>query len=231
MMGKLALMNEKLRVVGGLTRHDARNKLAVITGNVFLAKKKLTANHEALTYLKEIETAVRQIEGIFDFAKTYEMLGVEKLVYMDVEKTVEEAVSLFPDMHGVKIVNVCHGLTVRADSLLRQFFYNLIDNSLKHGKKVSQIRIYYEETAENQLRLAYEDDGVGVPIEEKEKIFSEDYRGDTNHGLFLMWRICEVYGWSIRETGKPDKGAQFAIVIPKLNENMKTNYRIDHTAP
>jgi len=46
-----------------------------------------------------------------------------------------------------------------------------------------------------------------------------------------MWRICEMYGWSIRETGKPDKGAQFAIVIPKLNENMKTNYRIDHTAP
>jgi len=35
---KLGRMNEKLRVVGGLTRHDARNKLATIAGNVYLAK-------------------------------------------------------------------------------------------------------------------------------------------------------------------------------------------------
>ena len=39
-MNELAIINEKLAVVGGLTRHDVRNKLSVISGNIYLAKKK-----------------------------------------------------------------------------------------------------------------------------------------------------------------------------------------------
>jgi signal transduction histidine kinase len=34
----------------------------------------------------------------------------------------------------------------------------------------------------------------------------------------------EVYGWTIQETGKPGKGAQFIITIPKINQNGKENY-------
>ena len=56
--------------------------------------------------------------------------------------------------------------------MLRQLFYNLIDNTLKHGEKVSQIRVYYEE-GDDQLKLIYEDDGIGIPNYEKEKIFKE----------------------------------------------------------
>lgn len=89
------MTNEKLHVVGRLTRHDVRNKLSAVTGNTFLAKQKLSDGHEALENLEEIESAVRQTVRIFDFARTYEMLGIEELVYMDVEKTVGEAVMLF----------------------------------------------------------------------------------------------------------------------------------------
>ena len=56
----------------------------------------------------------------FDFAGIYESLGSEELVYMDVEKDVEEAATLFSDLQGVKVVNSCSGLTVLADSLRRQ---------------------------------------------------------------------------------------------------------------
>jgi PAS domain S-box-containing protein len=219
-------MEEKLRVVGKLTRHDIRNKLSAVTGNVFLAKRKLTSDHEALEYLSEIESACRQVERIFDFARTYEKLGAEELAYMDVEKSLEEAVMLFSGLHGVKVVNDCRGLTVLADSLLRQLFYNLIDNSVKHGEKVKKIRVYYEEIREGQLKLVYEDDGVGIPKAEKEKIFKEGYGKGTGHGLYLIRKMCEVYGWTIRETGKHGKGAQFTITIPKVNDNMKENYRL-----
>jgi PAS domain S-box-containing protein len=160
---KLETVNEKLRVVGRLTRHDVRNKLAAVTGNVYLAKKRLPADHENMDQLVEIESAVRQVEKIFDFARTYERLGAEELVYMDVEKDVEGAVALFSDLQGVKVVNDCRGLTVLADSLLRQLLYNLVDNSLKYGEKISQIRVYYEEADEDELKLVYEDDGVAYP--------------------------------------------------------------------
>jgi PAS domain S-box-containing protein len=224
-MGKLAVMNEKLRVVGRLTRHDIRNKLSAVTGNVFIAKRKLADGHELLENLNETELACQQVVRILDFARTYEMLGIEELTYMNVEKIVGEAVQLFPDLHDVKVVNDCRGLTVLTDSLLRQLFYNMIHNSLKHGGKVSRIRVYCEETEKDRLKLVYEDDGVGIPKSEKEKIFREGYGKGTGYGLYLIRKMSEVYGWTIRETGKHGKNVEFIITIPKMNRNGKRNYR------
>jgi len=226
MMNELVTINEKLGVVGRLTRHDARNKLSVIANNVYLAKQKLAANHSSLEYLGAIESAIGQMEEIFDFARTYEMLGVEELSYVDVENSVDEASMLLSGLAGAKLVNECQGLTVMADSLLRQLFYNLIDDTLKHGEEVSQIRVYYEE-GEDQLWLVYEDDGVGIPEDEKEKIFKEGYGKGTGYGLYLITKICEAYCWTIQETGKSGKGAQFTIGIPKMNKSGKNSYIIN----
>jgi PAS domain S-box-containing protein len=223
---RVDVMNEKLRVVGSLTRHDVQNKLSTITGNAYLLRKQLIGNSEILDKLGEMETAVQQTVKIFDFAKAYEMLGAEELGYIGVEKTVNEAISLFSDLKNVKVTNDCHGLIVLADSLLRQSFYNLIDNSLKYSQKITKIRVHYETTGNNELRLAYEDDGVGIPDTEKPKLFKEGYStgGSTGYGLYLIKKIMEVYGWTIQETGKPGKGAQFIITIPKINQNGKENY-------
>jgi PAS domain S-box-containing protein len=214
---KVEVLNEKLGVVGTLTRHDARNKLSTVTMNAFLAKQKLPGDHEVLKHLNEIESACWATERIFDFATIYEKIGMEELIYMDAEKTLEEAVTLRLDLKGIKVVNDCKGLAVLADSLLRQLFYNMIDNSLKYGEKVSQIRVYYEESGKDKLKLVYEDDGAGIPKAEKEKIFEESYGKGTGYGLYLIKKTCEVYGWTIRETGKPGKGAQFTITIPKTS--------------
>jgi signal transduction histidine kinase len=111
--------------------------------------------------------------------------------------------------------------------LLRQLFYNLIDNTLKYGEKVSQIRVYHEEVGKDQLKLVYEDDGVGIPEDEKEKIFKEGYGKSTGYGLYLIKKICEAYGWTIQETGKPGKGAQFTMIIPKSNKNEKISYIVN----
>jgi len=226
-MNELVTINEKLGVVGNLTRHDARNKLSVIANNVYLAKQKLAANHGASKYLGDIESAIDHIAEIFDFTKTYEMLGVEELSYMNVEKIVNEAAMLFSALKGAKLVNECQGLMVMADSLLRQLFYNFIDDTLKYGEKVSQIRVYYTE-GEDQLKLIFEDDGVGVPNDEKELIFNEGYGKGTGYGLYLIKKICETYGWTIQETGVPGKGAKFTLTIPKTDNKGKQFYRFDN---
>lgn len=224
---KLKVLNEKLGVVGKLTRHDSRNKLSTVTMNVFLAKQKLAGDHKALEHLSEVESACEQVERIFDFARTYKKLGVEELTYIDVQKSLQEAVMLFSDLHGANVVNDCNGLTVLADSLLRQLFFNLIDNSLKYGEKISQIRVYYEKTGKDQLQLIYKDDGVGIPKAEKERLFKEGYGKGTGYGLYLIRKMCQVYGWAIRETGKQDKGAQFTLTTPRKGESGKINYKLD----
>ena len=210
----LAVVNEKLSVVGKLTRHDARNKLSIILNHVYLAKMKLTENHGALNSLKGIELAVEQIGDIFDFSKAYEQLGVTKLSYVDVGQSFKNATSLNADLKIIQVFNECEGIKVLADPLLNTLFYNLVDNSINHGEKVSAIRICYHQT-EDQLKLFYEDNGVGIPYDEKEKIFLEGYGKGSGLGLYLIKMMCEVYGFTIKETGIPNKGARFEITIPK----------------
>jgi signal transduction histidine kinase len=200
-----------------------RNKLSAVTGNAYLLKRKLAGNPEALEQLADMENAVRNVETIFEFARTYEKLGAEQLTYVDVKKTVDEAVGLFPDLKGVSIMNNCGGLTLLADSLLRQLFYNLIDDSLKYGEKLTQIRVRYEEF-EDKLKLIYEDDGVGISKDNKAKVFNEGFTTGkgSGYGLYLIRRMMEVYGWTISETGVPGKGAQFTIRIPKTKRARET---------
>ncbi|MCW4014941.1 MAG: PAS domain S-box protein [Candidatus Bathyarchaeota archaeon] len=218
-----ALVNEKLSVVGKLTRHDVRNKLSVVAGNIFIAKELLPPDHDATQYLKKAEPAFEQIDHIFERAKIYERLGVDKLSYIDVKKNCEEALAIIDNLDNIKVVMDCRGLTVYADSLLEQLFYNLIDNSIKHGENVSKIRIYYKENKDG-LKLIYEDNGVGITKAEKKKIFREGYGKGTGIGLRMIQMMCSIYDWTIQETGKKGKGARFTIMIPKKTKNGKKAY-------
>ena len=96
-VGELSLVNEKLSVVGTLTWHDVRNKLSVVAGNLFIAKDLLPQDHAVMKYLQKAEPAFDQTIQIFDRARAYEHLGVDKLSYVDVKQSCEEAVSLVHD--------------------------------------------------------------------------------------------------------------------------------------
>ncbi|MDI9578269.1 MAG: PAS domain S-box protein [Thermoproteota archaeon] len=214
-LDKIEELNEKLKVVGSLTRHDVRNKLSAVTGYSYILKKKHFDLADVVEGLDKMSHAVSESMMIFDFAKVYEQLGVEELVDVDVAKAVDEAAAMFSGL-PFKVVNNCHGLTVRADSLLRQLIYNFIDNTWKYGITTKAARVYYEKTASGDLQLIYEDDGVGIPKENKEQLFKQGFStgNSTGFGLFLSKKMIEVYGWTITEEGKHGEGAKFVIVIP-----------------
>ena len=214
-LAKIQELNEKLRVVGGLTRHDVRNKLSALLGYAYLLKKKHADDADVVDGLVKMEQAVEDSMKIFDFAKMYEQIGAEELIYVNVEEKLKEAAALFSGPIPT-IINECHGLKVRADSFLRQLFYNFIDNTRKYGKKTTTIRVYFEETDQDCLKLIYEDDGVGVPLENKPSLFKEGFStgGSTGFGLFLIKTMMDVYGWTITEEGEPGKGAKFIIRLP-----------------
>ena len=224
-IAKVVELNEKLRVVESLTRHDIRNKLSALNGRIFLLKKRLGGNMEALSQLKEMELTSQQMLRIMEFEKNYVQVGSEELKDIAVERYVTEATLLVSDLKDAKLINECRGLTVLADSMLRQLFYNLIDNTFKYGEKNRRIRVHYKEE-EDQLKLIYEDDGVGIPDDEKSKLFQEGYGKGTGFGLYLIRRICEGYGWKIQETGKHGKSAQFTMTIPKNSKDGTRLYEI-----
>jgi signal transduction histidine kinase len=149
---------------------------------------------------------------------------MEKLVYLDVEKNLKETLPLLSNLDELDVTCECKGLTVLADSLLKQIFYNLISNSQKHGEKVSKIRVSCQEKNE-ELEFIYEDNGVGISKAEKEKIFEEGYGKGTGYGLFLIRKMCEVYGWTIKEKSEHGNGARFIITIPKITKDGKEGYQ------
>ena len=224
---RIKLMNEKLRVVGSLTRHDVRNKLSTVTGYAYLLKKKHSDQTDIVEGLSKMEQAVKDAVKIFEFAKMYEQLGAEELTPINVEGKLNEATVLFSGSLP-KIVNECRGLTLLADSFLRQLFYNFIDNTLKYGQKTTIIHVHYQKVNDDCLKLIYEDDGVGIPFENKLNLFKEGFStgGSTGFGLFLTKKMMDIYGWSIVEEGKPGRGVKFAIPIPKLNQGGRENYHI-----
>ncbi len=66
------------------------------------------------------------------------------------------------------------------------------------------------------MNLIYEDDGVGIPLENKTSLFKEGFStgGSTGFGLFLTKKMIDVYGWRIVEEGELGEGAKFVISIP-----------------
>jgi signal transduction histidine kinase len=107
-------------------------------------------------------------------------------------------------------------------------FYNFIDNTKKYGLKTTTIKIHYQKTDNNNLKLIFEDDGVGISAENKVRLFSEGFStgSSTGFGLFLIKKMMEVYGWTILEEGEPGMDAKFIITLPKLNKYGKENYQI-----
>ncbi|MEM2099011.1 MAG: HAMP domain-containing sensor histidine kinase [Candidatus Bathyarchaeia archaeon] len=227
---KLAIANEKLRVSVNLSKHDVRNKLSVVTTYAFLLKKKYSTHTDIVEALSKMEQAVKNSVDILEFAQIYAQLGGEELTYVDAGKAIDEAVALFEKL-SFKVVNECHGLSLFADSFLRQLFYNFIDNTRKYGKKTTIVRISYEVTMQDTLLLIYEDDGIGIPEKDKHKLFAEGFSTSfsTGLGLFLIKKMIEIYGWKIHETGEAGKGAKFVITIPKINAVGKENYKIGST--
>jgi signal transduction histidine kinase len=215
----MEIMNEKFHVIGGLTRHDVGNKLTVIISNVFLLKKQIGVNPKCTRYLEDIDSAVSSSHRLFELSLFYEEIGAEELSKTNVAECFNQASACLVGLGTIRIVNECQGLEVVADSLLTQLFYNLIDNSLKHGEKVTQIQLQYNKNGDG-VKLCYMDDGVGISLVNKPKLFEESFSTGEGSGLglFLIKKMVEVYGWKITKVGETGKGAKFLITIPKVND-------------
>ncbi len=221
-LGKTRVLNEQLSVTSGLTRHDIRNKLTALTFKAYIAKKSSKDNPEVLNCLTDIEAISNNIARLLEFAKTYELLGTEELTSINVGKMVEEAAALFVDLKGVTVINECQEVEVKANSMLLELFHNMIDNSLKYGPpKITEIKIYAQINPEGATELIYEDNGNGIDTQIKDRLFEKGVTTKgTGYGLWLIRRICEMYGWSVQERGVYGQGVRFVMTIPNEISNV-----------
>ena len=205
--------NDKLNLLSSITRHDILNQLTAFGAYLELIKSNIS-DKKILDYITKEETISETIKAQILFTKDYQELGVLSPQWHDVKKTILTATATLPlPPHTLSVT--FDNLEIYADPLLEKVFYNLVENSLRHGGALTRVTFSCTHPGPDGLTLIYEDNGVGVPFQYKEAIFNRQYFKHTGFGLFLSREILSMSGLSIRETGKPGKGARFEISVPE----------------
>jgi len=202
--------NRQLKLLSDITRHDILNKITTILGYLSLAEMELKTP-QVVNSLSNIKSATRAIRSQIEFTKIYDNLGTCEPQWQDLgiiialSPHLPSTISLDADVEDIEVY---------ADPILERVFFNLLDNAVRHGEHVSEIRVYSHHS-DNLLTIVWEDNGVGIPADEKERIFERGFGKNTGLGMFLVREVLLLTGITIRETGEPGKGARFEITVPK----------------
>jgi len=208
----LTQANKKLNLLNNVTRHDILNQLTALLGYIEISKQD-TTDPALLKFLAKEERAANAIRNQILFTRDYQNIGVHSPQWQNLAETVSLAMASF-DPHSIFIRTNIPPLEIYADPLLEKVFYNLIENSIRHGEHVTELSIRTVERADS-LDILVEDNGAGIPEKEKERIFRREYYKNTGFGLFLSREILAITNLTIKETGAFGKGARFVIRVPR----------------
>ena len=158
--------NRQINLMTSITRHDINNQLTALQGYLTLLEKK-EPDFLSIGYVQKAATATERIFSMIQFTKEYETIGVNSPEWQDCRTLIETAEKEIHHGHILVKNDFPVGSEVCADPLIVKVFYNLIDNAVKYGGKITTIRFSAEETKDNYLILC-EDNGDGIPVADKE---------------------------------------------------------------
>jgi two-component system sensor histidine kinase PilS (NtrC family) len=224
-----ARLQQRLAAVGEMAAgiaHEIRNPLASMSGSMQMLKEELplTADQAQLMdiVMKESERLNQTIKSFLAYARP-QRLSTQPL---DLRAVVNETAMLLrnsPDVdesHRVEVVQSDQPVTIDADeSQVRQILWNLATNGLRAMPDGGTLRLSAVQ-ANTGATLRVEDEGVGIPPEEVEKIF-QPFRGSfgkgTGLGLAIVHRIVTDYGGQIEVRPRTGGGTIFQVTFPTLS--------------
>ncbi len=157
--------NAKLNILSSVTRHDILNKITALYAYLDLSRDFCTTPAQCEHIEKEI-TIVQALQRQVEFTKYYQDLGIHAPEWQDIEMVFTKAVSQIP-REGLSITIDTGGYAIYADPLIEKVFYNLAENSLRHGEHVTALSLTTEKIP-GGLLVIYRDNGVGIPADIKD---------------------------------------------------------------
>ena len=222
----------RLRNVASILSHDLRNPLSVALGYA----QTVLDDGVATDRLGRIVDALERMDDIISDALVLARQDtVSEWALVELESQAESAWE-HVETDGVSLV-VADSTTFEADpNLLSHLFENLYRNSVEHGSTSNRTQsgnaIEHGKpddhsvtvtvgtlTGEGRTGFYVEDDGVGIPADEREKVFEDGYSSavdGTGFGLSIVSQVVTAHDWCIELTESASGGSRFEITGVEL---------------
>ncbi|HIH01198.1 TPA: PAS domain S-box protein [Thermoplasmata archaeon] len=204
--------NEKLSLMGSITRHDVINQIGILSGYLSLIEDDKDDRSRA-EHIQSARKACSTMTEQLQFAGSYQKAGTRNPEWTRARLELAGASSAL-DMGDIVVTDFFGDLEILVDPMFEKVFLNLLLNTRRHGQKATKVTVGSEELMDGLL-ISYEDDGVGIPANDKEKIFERGYGRDSGLGLFLIREILAITDIKIVECGTPGDGARFEMTVPR----------------
>jgi signal transduction histidine kinase len=220
---ELMELNEILRLIARITRHDIRNRLTIAYGILDLLVQGTILDP---TLTAEARKAVRKSIDITKRMNELENLvvsGTEKKV-INLKDTVEDIIVDYPVKYSIE-----GDADVEVDTAFDSVVENIIGNAIFHGN-ADRIKMKILQD-ENFVLLSIADNGKGVIDELKDKVFIESFSYGENRGtglgLYIVKKVIERYGGEVWIEDTIPHGATFVLKIPITGTSIEKSIMID----
>ena len=213
--------------------HDMRSPLTSIQISLDMIEPLIppdNADPEGAATLKDakacVSTILEMIEQMLDVSRMEAGALQPRLERGDVAETVRLAVEGQRVLAGRRRLTFEAGGALGADfdaGLLRRVVGNLVGNAIKFTAPDGSIRVSAEPRG-SLVRIEVSDDGLGIPPEHHERIFTKfgqvggkRSRGGTGLGLTFARMAVEAHGGRIGVASEPGRGSTFWLTLPLRN--------------
>jgi len=209
---ELERQNKRLEEFATIVSHDLRAPLNVASGRLELAREGDDDDLDTVAdALSRMETL---IEDTLTLAREGQAVGDRERV--DVATVAERCWERVVD--GPATLTVVDDFAVRGDrDRLQQVFENLARNAVEHAGEDVTVRVG---VLDDGSGFYVEDDGPGIPVDEREAVFAHGYTTSadgTGFGLAIVEEIADAHGWTVA-VADGNGGARFEFTGVELVE-------------
>lgn len=217
--------------------HELRTPLTSIKGAInLLLGGQIDDPETAKEFMRIAEQntdrLISLITTLLDLSRIEEGRVKMKFVKVDINalaRSVIRSTSVLAKQNGVHVdaSGLMKPLTVLCDKdNIEQVVTNLVGNAIKFSDAGGRVRVKTS-VHEDDVHLAVEDEGPGIPKDKLDKVFDRFYqvdmsatrrKGGTGLGLAICRAIVKEHGgriWAESPTMQGGRGARFAVSLPK----------------